>query len=170
MKHIAAVGLLLFFAVLVPRNARAQEDPPIYGGDSCNLLIYMACGSGGYHEIVGGGGSGGTDHGTTCYYCSTGVAADCHPWCANNLDASTKMAYLGALKAGEEGDVARVIALGQSTHGLVVFNQRRQSVQIKTCSGKLLIANLPVPRSQLQLAALLPRDGPGESVAAAGVR
>ena len=159
MRRSTPLLLLASLLLVAPSVSRAQDEPePIYGG--CNLDVYLmaGCGSGGYHGVNHAGLGQGNDHGTTCYYCTTGYASDCHPWCGDNMDAATKLAYQRAIDAAKAGKAEDLIALRHELAGYLVFNASRQSVQLKACNHTTLLANIPVSGRELRLAMLLPTD------------
>jgi len=147
----ALAAAMLLAAPLV--NASAQ----------CSLAI-TSCGGSDEHTTQSTGGSFGNvrEH-AACSMCLDygfpAPAAVCHE-CASELTTTQQVAYKQVQRAGQVGDVEVVMRLARELpEAMVTYNVSRNSIQIKSCSGRQVIGSLPLRSSaQLQVAMSLPRE------------
>ncbi len=96
---------------------------------------------------------------------------DCHPSCNVSLMLGgpvQNVAYGAMMKAAGAGNVEAVLRYAPLVPQFVRFNPERRSIQIASCDGDQIVANLSLqPGTQTSLATLLPRHsgtvaaGPG---------
>jgi hypothetical protein len=143
LLHLAATVALLLLGRAGPASAQ------------CGVMSLCQFG-----HVVQGPSAGGLQnlHGE-CLVC---VAGDCHPGCNETLlpDSLRKAAYLAVLDLARRTDAEAVSRFAPELPGLVYVNAQRHSVQVRSCSGEAVIANLPFPDE--------PSSGSDASIATAG--
>ncbi len=136
MRYVLLLIVLAIMSSAYSRTAGAQCG---YFGEC----------TGGAHKLPQTTPSNENPH-SNCLACIEGV---CHPVCGGGFASKPAMQanYQAVLAAANAGDVARVIRLGKQTPGYIMYNARRQTVQILSCTEEGVLANLPI-RSQGELA------------------
>lgn len=144
-KRVVAVTTMLGSMLAQGAAARQCGD---FGNDGCGAND---------HYVWGGGANNKNPH-SHCYGpCAPGVA--CHPVCSEALASNPLLHqnYQALLAAANDGDVSTILELAASAPGFVAFNAERRSLQVKGCTGRSIIANVPVRNSALlRLAMRLP--------------
>ncbi len=123
--------VLAAMAILVLRVAAARAQ--------CGVMSLCQFG-----HVVQGPSAGGllNLHGD-CLIC---VIGDCHPGCNQTLlpDSARKALFVEVINLARVGDAAGVARFATKLPGIVVFNRARGSVQVRSCSGDAIVANLPL--------------------------
>lgn len=140
MKGLSMIFLALAM-VLVSKPSTAQGCGP-----------YQFCTGGGGDHRVGCPSGDGVQN---CHWdCGSCILGECHPDCGlgslNPLDRKNNLALLAA---AQRADVAEVVALASRLPGRVLFNPRRNAVQVTGCTGLGIVASLPVSDPVVVIAA-----------------
>lgn len=153
MKRLLGMTLAAT-ALAVLSGARAD-------GQTCNVGL-GDCSPPQYAHTASGGGSYGGDPHPQCKVClvwgDPAPAGICHECPQENLSVDQRVAYSAVRLASAKGDVTQVLRLAAKTGGLVVYNQHRRAIQLVSCSGRDVIASLPIrSAAHVALAVNLPR-------------
>ncbi|MGH7466433.1 MAG: hypothetical protein ACRENP_00455 [Longimicrobiales bacterium] len=149
-----AIGILL-------GAAPTYDTPEMSSAMACNLFIatggQFCSASTGHHSSRGPGGEfGGQNHGGACFVCSQGgnpvEPENCHS--CTGIEGGSDVgaeeeAYDSLLAAAAADDIDQVLQLAPKVASRVSVNLMRSSVQIASCDGKTLIANIPIGQNQL---------------------
>lgn len=145
---IAVSFSVLLIAVSVPGLVSAQCD--IYPQGLCGGSSQSAV-----HSAVAGGTGGGNHHGTVCYTCRCNgelcTPDHCHT-CGFYQDGEEGGEYALLLEAVDAGDMAETLRLAPRVRSHVYINHERSALQVLSCAGDGIVANIPM--SDAQLAAL----------------
>ena len=77
-----------------------------------------------------------------CRTCVPGYP--CHSGCNPEEEEDLDLAYGAALEAASRGDVTAVLALDGAVGRYVEVNGSRNAVQVFSCDGATVVANLPI--------------------------
>jgi hypothetical protein len=152
------LALIAVFAIaFLPVRASAQSECGYFAG-SCE-------GTGHFFNY---------DSSNSCFphtYCAWCMGGACHPMCGDcgslfSLNPLRNLNVEALLTAAAAGNLDRVLQMSSVVPGYVAFNRERGSVQIRSCSGATLAANLP-PRTKSQIAIASRLPSPDAIIAAA---
>ena len=137
----------VFFSILIAGVASlfASEMPAKPGNSSGNCGTVWACWDEPYfdHKVLGPGPGVWYLHGD-CGRCLVAFE-DCHPDCsAENEEPAVRENYSKLIDAAVAKDIDRVVKLMYSVPQFAFVNQARQSIQILSCDGQSVVANLPL--------------------------
>lgn len=140
-----AVALAAFFTQ--PGVASAQSDCGYFAGE-CDV-------DGHYFNFSA---SNSCFPHTSCGWCLSGP---CHPVCGNcasfAMNPFTKAGLNALYLAASEGRIDDLLRLGVAVPGYIAYNKERGSIQVRSCTGENITANLKIrSKAQLQLAMNLP--------------
>jgi hypothetical protein len=147
--HVKTWLKVLVLASLVATPLRAQDEDPNsgIGGGGCGTCATTVCGITDQHHSVSGGGDLQGSH-DFCLRC-TGGGCGCHSSGGCGLPAPEAALFVAASNAIQRGDLSAVIQVGRSVPGMVVFNRRRNAVQLWSCDGTILVASVNVRDAKL---------------------
>lgn len=91
---------------------------------------------------------------TSCNVCPGGECDLCHEYCVGTFDALASAAYRSVLDASQRGDVSTILSLTPLIRHLVQYNVQRQSIQVLSCNGDLIIASFRLKTSAMVTSAL----------------
>jgi hypothetical protein len=147
------MGRFLVVSLLALALARTEAVGQVIPGEGefCGHMSFCDPGSYDRHKVQGPAPGDGYDqpHGD-CAYCASGFGPDCHFICLPpGGDLASNEAYTSIVVAAAQGDASTVMRLALLAPRTVRVNLARQSVQVMSCTGEAVIANLPAPRNQL---------------------
>ena len=112
----------------------------------CGHAVWTGCPNGG-HYLTSLHDDWQNPH-LECMICVAGWGL-CHPLCSYSFDAQTsgsqKTAYEQIIAAARKGDALAVLRLAPAAPQFVQFHERRNAIQVWSCSRDVLIASLTLP-------------------------
>jgi len=96
----------------------------------------------------------------TCVSCDGEGGGACHPMCTASCPVEfgfnpiLQMKLVTLQEAVAAGDVDKVLRLAPEMRSYVAYNSARQSLQLRSCTGEGVIANLPLRNETQRLLAL----------------
>ena len=147
------MGRLLIIPLVALAFASTEAVGQIIPGEGefCGHMYFCIPNTYDPHKVQGPAPGDGYDepHGD-CIYCATGFGPDCHFICLPpGGDFASNEVYTSIVVAATNGDASTVMRLALLAPRTVRVNLARQSVQVMSCTGEAVIANLPAPRNQL---------------------
>lgn len=142
--RIPTLALIAAAGIGVGPTDSAREETPSHDLPFCAWMFEDDCDFGD-HKLQGpapDGYDGSQAHGD-CRTCL--VIGPCHSPCeAEDDEESVRAAYAAAVVAASRGDVRTVLNLERAAGRYVKTNRERRSVQVMSCDGSAVIANLPI--------------------------
>lgn len=145
MKTLLSIFVLAAIVLLAPRTTAAQDGCGYF--QSCGIPDHRFDASPD-NSCYAHPGCEGACQGGACHP----VCGTCPPMFGANPILQQRLNALHA--AAIAGDVDKVLSLASGVPGYDAFNVARQSVQLKSCSGEFILANLPVRNEAQRLFAM----------------
>ena len=169
-----ALGLSICLGLLVvgsgSLSAQDGEDGKTDYEAGCGYIETATCSGQDVHVVPPTGGNKNNSH-LGCMICliGNGQPSNCHPGCLIAANPVLQAKYESLLAAATRSDFKAIVALGAELEQFVSYNPQRRSVQLMSCDGNRVVANLPVKteRAVQLVSSLRINTGSAVSVSAA---